>query len=487
MGAKKKENSKVLKTYLDKLNTGVNYTEIARSSGSTSEKIIKVFAGQRVPPYDLLVDILDYFDVENIKDVICELSKKDGVLLFNYWDNIYPEEVSIKELRQVIIELMKKKKLTSRDVAKKFNTTQNYISSIVSGNTEISYNCVKSFSEVFDITPVELINKLKNRQQISLKRDEFTRCLVEARQSLDFTAEHIAEICKISVYRYIKIEQADVEIKIKMSEKICKVLKLDLEYLGKLAIEARVLFEIEEFEEIVSGKKNIILDRNPNSRDIEEFLFETCRYKRISSGAVSYNSKAIVTLLFLILSNEMNSREKFKGEIIYYLTQLRSGNDKDIYKKFDFTGITKSDDVKLQEIFARYKDEFGYSFLQIAKLSGFSKGYISNRNQSKDFLGMNFIIRVLPAVNIPLSIGVEVMIKERLFDTDVTETCETITVNKLVASMKKNPIWTYLGEDVSVESFKEILKIIFGTGDSVDKYRRIQKISLPESYKTLAE
>jgi len=254
-----------------------------------------------------------------------------------------------------------------------------------------------------------------------------------------------------------------------------------------LAIEARVLFEIEEFEEIVSGKKNIILDRNPNSRDIEEFLFETCRYKRISSGAVSYNSKAIVTLLFLILSNEMNSREKFKGEIIYYLTQLRSGNDKDIYKKFDFTGITKSDDVKLQEIFARYKDEFGYSFLQIAKLSGFSKGYISNRNQSKDFLGMNFIIRVLPAVNIPLSIGVEVMIKERLFDTDVTETCETITVNKLVASMKKNPIWTYLGEDVSVESFKEILKIIFGTGDSVDKYRRIQKISLPESYKTLAE
>jgi hypothetical protein len=45
----------------------------------------------------------------------------------------------------------------------------------------------------------------------------------------------------------------------------------------------------------------------------------------------------------------------------------------------------KEDMKTMSDVFSVYKKELGYSFLEISKISGISKGYISNRNQSDDF------------------------------------------------------------------------------------------------------
>ena len=490
-GPMKQETSEFLAIYLNDLKSKdkkkLTYKEIGKRTGCVTETIRKIYEGKMVPAYPILKDILECYDIEEEK--IKELADEDAVLLYKYWDFLYPEESSTSEMISVIREMMNEKGVSFREVVKSYGVSQSYVSAMLNGQIGVSYNCVKRFSKALNIETKDLIYKLKDRSEINERKREFTEFLISVREYNNWTIEDTAKLCGFIPAKYKRIEEADMDIEVATIVKIAKGIKIDLEELGRLAINAKILWNIEGFENAISNKKKIMLTKNNIGRHFEDFLLDLCKYDKISMASISYNSRAIVTLLIMILMGELKTTDKYKSEIIYYLSQIKKGNDSAIFLQYDNLGLFKDKNVvkdstpTMSEVFERYKEAFGYSFLQISKIANISKGYISNKNQANDFGDLKFTSKVFPATNIPISMGIELIIRDRELERKKDALTEdVISVTKIINKLKNYPLWIFGDNKVDIEGIKEIFKIIYGTGDAVSKYEKLKRLPLPEKY-----
>lgn len=482
-GARKKENSQELVKFLKSIQDDKTYKEIARGISFPEEEIRKIFEGERVPSYNVLSDILVYLGIN--PDVIKKLSENDGVLLFKYWDDLYPDEEHIEHIRDVIKEIMYEKNIEHRQVVKNFGTASSYVSAMLSGLCAVSYNSLVRFAEALEETPVSILYRLKGRTKIQKCKNQFEKKLKQVRMENEWSIEDAANICQLTPYKYSKIEQGEVKLEIRTLLRICKRMKLDIEEIGNLAIEGKILLDKDSLKEAIQNKRKYIITKSACEKDLEEELFKICRYKKLSMNSKIYETHNVITLIFMILASEIKTKEKYKHEIIFYLKKLKEGEKGDIYKPLMIYSIPNNEDgtpATMSQIFTYYRNELGYSFAEIAKLSGLSKGYISNRNQKNDFHNIRFIDKVFTSVQIPMSVGVEMMIKDKTEKIGKNNLEEIISVNKLILAMKETTIWTFWKERISLDTLTSIFKIIYGSGDAVMKYTQIKNLPLPEKY-----
>lgn len=477
-GAKKKEISKTLPVYLESIRNGVEYKDIAKGVYVSEHEIIKIFTGRKNPSYAILTSILEYFGIG--KEKIEELANKDSILLYEYWSNLYPQEASIKDLNNVVREEMYKKNITSRDMVKAFKVAQSYVSAVLSGIYPVSYNNLVTIAPALGETPLSILNKLKGRQEIMKARIEFSDILKNQRASKNITIDNASMLCQLSRTNYTNIEKGDKKIEPKTLEKICKGLKLDIEKIGEVAIAGKIVLNEKELRELYSNKRTRYVSKEEVL--LENEIFELAKYEKITLYSMSYNADTIIVLLLMILCSELKTKEKGKNEILYYLNCLKNSKDEEIYKDLRCLEVPteNGEPENILQAFTYYRESFNWSFMQLSKVTGYSKSYLSNRTKDlKNPLSLKFVEKVFPIINMPMSYNITLMIRQR----GIEKCKKSIRVSEIIERFKEYPIISFWGEAISYRTIEDIFKILFDNSkDAPDKYLALKKLPLPIEY-----
>jgi len=485
MGRNVIEPSILLTEFFNKIDYEKDLKKLVKYTGYPKADLVKVFAGSRIPPFAVLTRILEFYKID-IK-IIYEFAKKESTLCYFYWENLFPEEAPLNELKYVVRELMFEQNKSQRDLAIEHKTALTYISGILTGRTIVTHNSLKKFSKSFGLEPMELLNKLKNRKNIITKKKEFSQRIEKARVENGYTPEQASSLCQLSIYKYMDLEEAEIVVGVPTILRLCRGLRLDFKEIGELALEAKIILEKEEFDNILAKKKKIMLGRSEYEKKLEDEIFLMCCYENISHNqstkyssitmqTVTYNTLTVFTLFILALCNDFDGSEKYKNYIVYYLNQMNKGNDKELYKAFDFLNLLKNDDISMADIFEKHKEMYGLSYSQIGKMSNFTKGYISNKHKNDDFGDTSFLEKIFGAVNIPYCVGLHLHLKKKR--KEIIE--ESISLHKIFSIFENTTVWIFRGKKVEKSTINGILTIIFSQGEAIEKYNKLKELKYPE-------
>lgn len=466
--SKSKETSNLLAGYIRTIMCSDPAGKLSSITEYPKEIACRVYEGTKTPRWDQLMLILDYYGA-NIDDVY-ELAEQDSIIKFDYWNNLYPKEEPIQNIRFLLKELMQEKNLTTLMLAKKIQIQSSYISSLLSGAYPVSYSVLAKIATVLEETPASILNKFKGRGYLGFYRQQFSDMVKNARVDRGYSIETASKVCMLSAKTYIKIENGEMILTKYMLTRLCKGLGIDIKLATELASKSRLMLQTEEFNEYI-GKSDRYgkIDEDANY-DIDSVVEMFAAYKNIQSNQFGFYSNDILVILILAINNE---NEKYRGELIQYLKGLGVDKGREIYKKLMLVDLPDPD-ITLSQAFSEYKSFMGYSFLEISKISGVSKGYISNKNQKGDF-DLCFIEKVYPVVNLPFAFGIELYIRKMIKDKNIIRD-ESAPLNTLTRRLNERSSVKFGEKMVMTEDLVKVCNTIFSTETAIDKYYIINGI-----------
>ena len=460
-GMKKKEVSKILVDYIKGLRDENESDELlAKIDGCVNRQMSNVLAYKRMPRYAEVMNLMTYYCAP-IQDLL-DIAQKDPVVKFDYWNELYPEEDIRENFRFYIREVLQESGMTLLDLSKKSGVTAPYISSVLSGRYEVTYYLIQTFSKTLGMTEDEFLDGYRGRKGIAQKRKLLARRIAETREDLGYTVSQAAELLGITETRYLKIEESSDVIMGKSLLRLCKLFRIDAKEIGKMALDAHLVVDGDVIEDIIKNDKFVPQYMEGKFFAPKEIIKEVLAYEKVSIKQDVCLTRNLLTCIILFLHND---KEQYRGEIMQYLKNLTKDRP---YKKL-MMFKAKEDMKTMSDVFSVYKKELGYSFLEISKISGISKGYISNRNQSDDF-DVAFMNKVFPVLNIPLSCGIE-MYLEKISQNSKKKKREVLNGRRVLLKMKEKRYVCYDNRLIPTKTIEIMVNNIFdGELSTIDKY-----------------
>lgn len=470
-GMRKKEVSKILVDYIKNLRDEEDSDELlAKIAGCINSQMTNILSYKRMPRYAELMNLLTYYCCP-VQDLL-DIAQKDPIVKFEYWNELYPEEDVRENFRFYIREILQKQNMEIQELGEKSGVSAPYISSVLSGRYEVTYYLIHAFSKTFGMTENEFLEGFRGRKEIAVKRNLFAKKIAQARDNIGYTVPQAAKLLGVTEIRYRKIEEAADMITGKGLLRLCKLFRIDAREIGKTALDAHIVSDEEFIEEIIQDNNFVLQYMEDKFFAPKELIKDVLAYDKVSIKQRVCPTRNILICIILFLRND---KEQYRGEIMQYLKNI--GKDRP-YKKLMLFNVEDNNET-LSDVFTYYKKEMGYSFLEISKIAGISKGYISNRNQADDF-DISFMDKVFPILNIPLSCGID-MYLDKISRNSIKKKREILNGRRLIQKMKQKKFVCYNNLLVPTETIEYMINNIFDSElTTIDAYN-LNQIELQKS------
>lgn len=448
-GKRSKEVSIILVDYIKSLrDENESDALLAKIAGCINSQMTSVLSYKRMPRYTEVMNLMAYYCCP--KQELFDIAQKDPIVKFEYWDELYPEEDTKENLRFYIREELQKRRVNILELGKKSEVSSPYISSVLSGRYEVTYYLIKKLAKTLGMTEDEFLEGYRGRKEIAKKRILLAHKIAQARDDIGYTVPQAAKMLGVTEVRYMKIEEAADMITGKGILRLCKIFRIDAREIGKIALEAHIVVDGEIIEEIIKNDNFVPQYMEEKFFTPKELVRNVLAYEKVSIKQSVCSTRNLLTCIILFLHND---KEQYRGEILQYLKNLSKDRP---YKKlmlFDAEGNLKTP----SDVFACYKKELGYSFLEISRIAGVSKGYISNRNQANDF-DIPFMNKIFPVLSIPLSCGIE-MYLEKASEGDKKR--EVLNGRRILQKMKEKKFVCYNNRLIPTKTIEYMVDNIF--------------------------
>lgn len=471
-----------LKKYLQKLYTNLDLRMGARKTGMTNEYFKKIINNEVLPEFSLLKEVVLYADgdMERVK----KMALKNPQMAYKYWGDFFPEAQPISKIGLIISEIIEEKQINRRDLRKEIGIAQSYLSSLENCKLTISYTMMCKFAHYFKIEPIEMIFRLLSATDYVELRDKFRNIIKKAREKNGWDIEEASARLKISTSKLSKIEDGVSKI---TESNLCSFVgtyKLDYNEMLVLCYKGRILNKLlpDINDYFVSSKAGEL--KKISEMSLEKHLFDLCKYKYISYGEENNKKKiethTLITLLFLVLSNDM-SKEKYHNQICYYLNNLeKKGN---IANSLISEFSNDLDELGMGKFYEKCRKIYKFSYQELEVFSGFSRSYITAKINTGEFNNCKTCDRLLPLVGIPVCVGYESICEKISLELSDIEKHNDISVASIIEEMKTSLIWTFWRENIPIKVLKEFFDIVFNKElDTFTKYNMFKSLDIPEKY-----
>lgn len=465
------------KTFLN----NANLVDLSRALGVSYTYLNRVFAGEEFPKYKILVNLISCLNLPESK--IREEADTNGMIMFYYWDNLYPDEKSLEYLGPIIRNEVDTKKISRKDMCAETGIRLNYYYSIETMESTISYEVLCLISKYIGISPCELMKKLLNK---AFLKDIFalSTILKNNRINKGWDEETASTYLGIPVSKYVRLENGKGKIAYKYLEKLSKVYELNFDNLLKTVYFNNLLSNpLPSIEDYSFPKKNT--SRKIKTNILNKYIKNLLQYEKITVSiygqrTYSFSTNTLLTLFYLILTNETKTRELHKNEILFYLKNRKSTKliCDDMIKSSGFS-VEKN---QIEEIFEYYKDYYLYSYSEIGTFANVSKASVHQLYRKGVFQEPYTLDKVFGIIGIPSSVGYEYQFRKDKEDLIINGNIKKrIKVEEIIKDLKEKNVWLFYKNKYSSAYLVKVLETITNINLSpIEVYMELKRINNDE-------
>lgn len=454
----------------------VSFIKIGKELGVSSSYLHKIFEGEEKPIYSFLLKLVE--NAGGTEKTIKREADNNGMLLFYYWKNLYPEERDIKDLNIIIRNEIDERKLTRKQFCMMADMRPNNLYSIETGSYAISYAKLKKIADALNVSTNSLIKKLLDKQ-LSKETFALAEILIRERKERGWNIVEASEALRIPYRKYERLEKGAGKIAYKYLPQLASEYGLDFNELLTMVYNnnliSKPLPSLDDYNSAIKKKETRV-----KTGEVDKYLMSLLSYEKIKASydnkANTYKTSTIIVLMYLILTNQSKTKEQHKLEIIYYLKNIHN-------KDFICDRLIRNSGLSLknnniEDIFEYYKEYYQFSYSELAELTGISKSTINQTYRKALFRDPHSCDVIYGMMGIPSSVGYEYIISQK--EKEVTKPDNVfIDINDIQSDLSKRVYWSFYGQKIVADALVKIFSIITDKAISpTDKYYEIKRINL---------
>ena len=462
----------------------VDFVNLGRETRLSYIYIIKIFKGEVCPAYSILEELVK--KAGKTPEDIKEEANSNSIILFKYWGNLYPNAQPLKNLNIILRNEINERNINRKELSLKTGIHLNNIYAMEVGTSSISYTKFKKICDYMKVDPCDIIKKLLD-DVYKEKNLYLSKVLIAKRKEKGWTSEKASEFLGIPYKKYLNLEQGAGRLANKYIMRIVSEYNLNYEDFVKNLYENNLLrsplpnlsdYKLNNINNQKSSKFTISEIKEGRLDVFLEYLmlsYEKIRANQEKLRASTYKTNTVLTTLYLILTNQTNTKEVHKSEIIYYLKNIKNS-------ELVCDGLIKESglslkDNSIEEIFDYYKDYYLYSYTELEILTSYSRSAINQLYRSGEFKSPNVVDKLYGLLGIPSSVGYEYIFRKRKADIK-RKNQGYLRLEQLIEELTGRQEWNFYGEIIKGDYLGKLFKVILNDGiKPAEKYLEIERIN----------